>query len=93
MLFRSDTLAALDADARILRERAEAARLAETAYGIASEQYEAGAVSLLTLLESERKFVASSIDATAALGNRFAHSAALFQALGGGWWAEETAAP
>ena len=89
----ADTLAALDADARILRERAEAARLAETAYGIASEQYEAGAVSLLTLLESERKFVASSIDATAALGNRFAHSAALFQALGGGWWAEETAAP
>jgi NodT family efflux transporter outer membrane factor (OMF) lipoprotein len=89
----ADTLAALDADARILRERSEAARFAETAYGIASQQYEAGGVSLLTLLEAERNFVASSIDETEALGIRFAHSAALFQALGGGWWSEETAAP
>ncbi len=89
----ADTLAALDADARILRERTNAARSAETAFGIASAQYEAGAVSLLTLLEAERNFVASSIDATAALGDRFAHSAALFQALGGGWWTEEGAAP
>lgn len=88
----ADTLAALDADARILRERVEAARLAETAFGIASQRYEAGAVSLLTLLEAERNFVASSIEETAALGDRFAHSAALFQALGGGWWTEETAA-
>jgi len=89
----ADTLAALDADARILRERAAAASFAETAYGIASQQYEAGAVSLLTLLEAERNFVASSIEETAALGDRFAHSAALFQALGGGWWSEDAATP
>jgi len=89
----ADTLAALDADARILRERTNAALSAETAYGIASQQYEAGAVSLLTLLEAERNYVASSVDATAALGDRYAHSAALFQALGGGWWTEEAAAP
>jgi outer membrane protein TolC len=89
----ADTLAALDADARILRERTNAARSAETAYGIASDQYEAGAVSLLTLLEAERNYIASSIDATAALGDRYAHSAALFQALGGWWWTEEASAP
>jgi NodT family efflux transporter outer membrane factor (OMF) lipoprotein len=89
----ADTLAALDADARILRERTNAARSAETAFGIASARYEAGGVSLLTLLEAERTFVATSIDATAALGDRFAHSAALFQALGGGWWTETGAGP
>lgn len=89
----ADTLAALDADARILRYRAEAARSAETAYGIASRQYEEGAVSLLTLLEAERNFVASSIEETEALGNRFVHSAALFQALGGGWWTEDATSP
>jgi outer membrane protein TolC len=89
----ADTLVALDTDARILRDRAEAARFAETAFGIASERYEAGAVSLLTLLEAERNFVASSIEETAALGDRFAHSAALFQALGGGWWTAETSTP
>ncbi len=71
----ADTLVALDADARTLRERAEAAKLAKTAYDISSKQYEAGGVSLLALLEAQRQQVADS--------------AALFQALGGGWWTAE----
>jgi NodT family efflux transporter outer membrane factor (OMF) lipoprotein len=87
----ADTLVALDADARTLRERVEAARSAKTAYDIIARQYEAGGVSLLTLLDAQRQHVAASIEQTRAIGDRFADSAALFQALGGGWWTAEPA--
>jgi NodT family efflux transporter outer membrane factor (OMF) lipoprotein len=88
----ADTLVALDADGRTLSERANAATLARTAYEITSKQYQAGGVSLLVLLDAERQYVATTVDETRAMGERFAHSAALFQALGGGWWNAETAA-
>jgi len=85
----ADTLVALDADARTLRERAEAAKLARTAYDITSKRYEAGGVSLLALLEAQRQQITASVDEARAVGDRFADSAALFQALGGGWWTAE----
>ena len=86
----ADTLVALDADARTLRERAEAAKLAKTAYDITSKQYEAGGVSLMALLEAQRQQLAASLEETRARSARFADSAALVQALGGGWWTAET---
>jgi len=82
----ADTLVALDADAVVLRERAEAARLAKTAYDITSRQYEAGGVSHLVLLDAQRQQIETSLEETRAIRDRFADSAALFQALGGGWW-------
>jgi NodT family efflux transporter outer membrane factor (OMF) lipoprotein len=82
----ADTMVALDADAKILRERAEVAKLAETAYGVTSKQYEAGGVSLLALLDAERQRATAAVEETQAIRDRFADTAALFQALGGGWW-------
>jgi len=82
----ADTLVALDADASTLRERAEATKLAKTACDITSKQYDAGGVSLLALLDVQRQQLAASIEEARATGDRFADSAALFQALGGGWW-------
>jgi NodT family efflux transporter outer membrane factor (OMF) lipoprotein len=89
----ADILVALDADASTLSERANAAKLAKTAYDIASKQYEAGGVSLLAVLDAERQYLATSLDETRATGDRFADSAALFQALGGGWWANDATPP
>jgi NodT family efflux transporter outer membrane factor (OMF) lipoprotein len=86
----ADTLVALDADARTLRERAEAAKLATTAFDITSKQYEAGGVSLLALLDAQRQQITASVEETRATADRFADSAALFQALGGGWWTAES---
>jgi NodT family efflux transporter outer membrane factor (OMF) lipoprotein len=88
----ADALVALNADASTLRERAEAARLAKTAYDITSRQYETGGVSLLALLDAQREHLTASVQETRAIGDRFADSAALFQALGGGWWTAEKAA-
>jgi NodT family efflux transporter outer membrane factor (OMF) lipoprotein len=89
----ADTLVSLDADAKTLKERANAAALAKTAYDITSRQYEAGGVSLLAVLDAQRQYLATAVDEARAIGERFVDSAALFQALGGGWWnAEEPAA-
>jgi NodT family efflux transporter outer membrane factor (OMF) lipoprotein len=87
----ADTLVALDADAKTLRDRAEAATLAKTAYEITAKQYEAGGVSLFGLLEVQRQQVTASVDEVRATADRLADSAALFQALGGGWWTAEAA--
>lgn len=85
----ADAMVALDADAKTLHDRAEAATLAERAYGITSQQYEMGGVSLLTMLDAQRQQLAASLEETQAIRNRFADTAALFQALGGGWWTAE----
>jgi NodT family efflux transporter outer membrane factor (OMF) lipoprotein len=82
----ADVLVALDGDARTLHERTEAAKLAKTTYEITSQRYDAGGVSLLALLDAERKQLSASLDEIAAIADRYADSAALFQALGGGWW-------
>jgi outer membrane protein TolC len=89
----ADILVSLDADAKTLSELANAAKHAKTAYDITSKQYEAGGVSLLALLDAQRQYLAISVDEARAMGERFVDSAALFQALGGGWWNAEGAAP
>jgi NodT family efflux transporter outer membrane factor (OMF) lipoprotein len=85
----ADVLTALDADATTLRERVEAASSAKSAYDVTSKRYEAGGVSLLALLDAQRESLTSSLDRTRALADRYSDSAALFQALGGGWWADD----
>ena len=89
----ADILVSLDADAKTLRERAEAARLARSAWEITAREYEAGGVSLLALLDTERRHLAATVEETRAIGERYADSAALFQALGGGWWTTEPPPP
>jgi len=85
----ADVLSALTGDAQALRERVEAAASTETAYEIARHRYEVGGVSLLELLDAQRQHQSAAIDRTRAIARRFADTAALFQALGGGWWSEE----
>jgi len=89
----ADVLVALDGDARTLHERTEAANLAKTTYEITSQRYESGGVSLLELLEAQRRQVSASLDEIAAIADRYADSAALFQALGGGWWTQPPPTP
>jgi NodT family efflux transporter outer membrane factor (OMF) lipoprotein len=85
----ADVLSALEADAATLRDRAAAAGAAKAAYDIASSRYEVGGISHLALLEAERQYASATIAETRAIAERYADSAALFQALGGGWSVEE----
>ena len=48
--------------------------------------FELGAASYLTLLNAERRHQQARIVLVQAQAARFSDTAALFQALGGGWW-------
>jgi NodT family efflux transporter outer membrane factor (OMF) lipoprotein len=85
----ADALRALEADAVKLRERATASAEARSYQEIASHRYAAGGVSLYALLDAERKLRAAELDQTQAMADRYADTAALLQALGGGWWHED----
>lgn len=89
----ADILRALEADARVLSATAEAAAQARAYYDVTLERYKAGGVSQLTVLDAQRQYRRATLDQTQAVADRYADSAALFQALGGGWWHQDEAAP
>jgi NodT family efflux transporter outer membrane factor (OMF) lipoprotein len=82
----ADTLSAIDHDAQTLTARNDAAAEAAANYRIAQGRYQAGGISELALLESERQRLQTALDLSTAAAARYADSATLFQALGGGWW-------
>ena len=81
----ADTLSALDMDARTLQARSDAAEHARIGYGIARKQYLLGGISHLALLDAQRQLLQSELDRVQAQADRYADTAALLQALGGGW--------
>jgi len=88
----ADVVRALQADERVLHERADAAAQARRQHEIVSARHEAGGVSHYAVLDSQRKLHATLRDRTQAVADRYADSAALLQALGGGWWQEQAPA-
>ena len=82
----ADALRALQYDAIALKAALEAKLLAEDSLGIARRQLELGDISYLALLSAEQAYQQSVIALVQAQANRYADTAALFQALGGGWW-------
>ena len=81
----ADTLRALDADAATLQAREDNARQTRGTLAIVTEQYRLGGVSQFTLLDAERQSRQAALDLSQATATRLADSAALMQALGGGW--------
>lgn len=79
----ADTLRALENDARELQARDEAAREAQASMSIVQLQYAAGGVSQFTLIDTQRQALQTTLDRTRVQADRFADTAALFQALGG----------
>jgi NodT family efflux transporter outer membrane factor (OMF) lipoprotein len=82
----ADTLRALQADADALRASAEADRAARASFDLARQQFRLGTVSAVALLEVEQAYQQAEIALVQAQANRYADTAGLFQALGGGWW-------
>ena len=87
----ADALGALENDAQALTAQAEAEAAARASYELARSQFELGATSTLTLLNAEQQFQRSRIGLVQAQAARYADTAALFQALGGGWWHDAAA--
>lgn len=82
----ADALRAIDADATALRAQAEAEALARDTLDLSTRQYQFGAISYLALLDVQRSYQQTHIALVQAQAARLADTAALFQALGGGWW-------
>jgi len=82
----ADTLQALQLDADGVQTASTAERAADESLAIARRQVELGDIDYLGLLSAEQSYQQSVISLVQAQANRFADTAALFQALGGGWW-------
>ncbi len=85
----ADTLSALEFDATGLKAQDAAVKAAFDSLELSQLQYKIGAISYLPLLISERNYHQSRITQIAAQTRRYTDTAALFQALGGGWWNRE----
>jgi NodT family efflux transporter outer membrane factor (OMF) lipoprotein len=82
----ADTLRALQADADALDASATAERAAKKTFDLAQKQRALGTISLVTVLNAEQAYNTAALSSVQARANRYADTAALFQALGGGWW-------
>lgn len=82
----ADALHALRADAAADRAAANAEQASAKSLQISRRQLELGDVNQLTVLAAEQTYAQARITALQARAARYSDVAALFQALGGGWW-------
>ena len=82
----ADTLAALEHDAEGVQAAATAADAAKVTLDLSQRQWKDGYANYLALLSAEQAYQQADINLVQAQANRYADTAALFQALGGGWW-------
>ncbi len=82
----SNTLYALQGDADALAAQTTAERTAADSLSLVQAQYKNGGASYLQVLSAEQTEQNAAVALVKARAQRFADTAALFQALGGGWW-------
>jgi len=82
----ADTLRALQSDADALKASAEALRAAKKTFDLAEQQRALGTISVVAMLNAEQAYRMAELSLVQAQANRYADTAGLFQALGGGWW-------
>jgi NodT family efflux transporter outer membrane factor (OMF) lipoprotein len=82
----ANSLRALETDAQALKANVLAEQSARGRLYLVREQFRAGAVAYLSVLDAERTYDQARIALVRAQAARYADTAALFVALGGGWW-------
>ena len=82
----ADLLRALQIDADAVKANARAEHSAQESLEITRKQLELGAINYLALLTAQQTYLQARINLVQAQAARYADTAALFQALGGGWW-------
>jgi NodT family efflux transporter outer membrane factor (OMF) lipoprotein len=82
----ADTLHALVSDADGLAAATEAVKAAKKTLDLTQVQMSRGYVNYLVLMSAEQAYEQALIALVQAQATRFGDTAALFQALGGGWW-------
>ncbi len=82
----ADVLRALQSDADAVAAAGAAEKATGESVGLIRKQFEAGAVNSATLLIAQQAYLSALVNSASARANQYADTAALFQALGGGWW-------
>jgi len=82
----ADTLTALQQDAEALNASAAADAAAKTTLDLSQRQWRTGYAPYMSVLNAEQGYQQARISLVQAQASRYADTAALFQALGGGWW-------
>jgi len=82
----ADTLRALQNDADALKAARDFERAAKISFDLARQQMQTGNANVLILLTAQQTYLQAVIQVVQARAARLSDTAALFQALGGGWW-------
>jgi NodT family efflux transporter outer membrane factor (OMF) lipoprotein len=82
----ADSLLALQGDAEALAAQTGAEQSASESLHLVQVQYKAGGANYLQVLTAEQTYQNATLALVKARAQRFLDTAALFQALGGGWW-------
>jgi len=82
----ADALDALEHDAETLKAQSLALNSAAEALHLIQANYEAGTVNYLQVLIADYQYQQANLGYIQAMGQRLQDTAALFVALGGGWW-------
>lgn len=85
----ADALRAVQNDAASLKFNQAAYLSALHAFNLARRQYRAGAIDYLSLLNTQTQYQQAELGVVAAQAQRYRDTAALFVALGGGWWPKQ----
>jgi outer membrane protein TolC len=82
----ADALHAIQNDADALKAARANERAWKISLDLTLDQFRAGSVNIVALLNAQQNYQTAVIAMVIAEGNRLTDTAALFQALGGGWW-------
>ncbi|WP_308220153.1 efflux transporter outer membrane subunit [Methylobacterium crusticola] len=89
----ADALRALQADARAVAAAGAALTASQQSVELVRKQFSLGAVSSASLLITQSAYLQALVSQSQAQANQYADTAALFQALGGGWWNRQDVRP
>jgi NodT family efflux transporter outer membrane factor (OMF) lipoprotein len=87
----ADSLTALQLDAPALSAAVRAKQAAEESLIAIRRNVELGSIGYLALLNAQQTYQQAVLNLAQAQANRYSDTAALFQALGGGWWNKSAA--
>ena len=85
----ANALRALETGAQALKAASEAERYAYETLDLVQQQYKLGTASYLAVLYYQNQYQQAKVKSVTAQATRFSDTAALFAALGGGWWNRE----
>ncbi len=82
----ADALRAIQNDADAVKAASDFEKAAKVSLDLATQQMQSGNANVLLLLNAQVTYEQAVIQLVQAQANRVTDTAALYQALGGGWW-------